>query len=66
MQLEVNGESRSVEDGCPIAQLLQRLELGEQGLAVLVNGELIPRATWPARGLVDGDRIEIVRMVGGG
>ena len=36
------------------------------GIAVAVNGEVVPRNTWAQKEVQDGDDIEIVRAVQGG
>ena len=64
--LTVNGESRTVDDGTSITNLLDVLSIEQQRVAVAVNGEVVPRREHPETLLADGDQIEIVRMVGGG
>ena len=51
-----------------VADLLvaRELDAERKGLAVAVNGEVIPRADWPAHALCAGDEIEIVGAVQGG
>lgn len=46
--------------------LLEALELTGQRLAVEVNDEVIPRSEHSSRELREGDKVEIVRAVGGG
>jgi sulfur carrier protein len=36
------------------------------GIAVAVNGEVVPKATWSQRRLQEGDKVEIIRAVQGG
>jgi thiamine biosynthesis protein ThiS len=62
----VNGESRQVADGTTVAQLVADLKLGARPLAVEVNLELIPRSRHAEHRLSEGDRLEIVTLVGGG
>lgn len=66
MQLQVNGESRHVEASLDAAALLRTLGIGEDGVAVLVNGGLVPRSALASTVLDEGDQVEVVRMVGGG
>ncbi len=63
MHLTVNGEQRDVPDAGTVADLV-----GEprRGVAVAVNGEVVPRAGWPATPLRDGDRVEILTAAQGG
>jgi thiamine biosynthesis protein ThiS len=62
----VNGTPRDVREGTTIAQLLRELELTAQAVAVEVNLQLVPRACHADHRLREGDRLEIVTLVGGG
>jgi sulfur carrier protein len=66
LQIIVNGESRPIAAGTSIAALLDELKLTGRPVAVEVNLELIPRAQHQNHQLADGDRLEIVTLVGGG
>ncbi len=66
MTLTVNGEEREVPAGATVAGLLELLGLDRRRVAVERNREIVPRSTHEAAVLADGDRIEIVQMVGGG
>ncbi len=66
MQIQVNGEQREVEAKASIAGLLEQMELDPRYLAVERNLELVPRAEHAKTLLADGDRLEVVTLVGGG
>ncbi len=66
MQIILNGESRDIPAESTVAELLEALELTGQRLAVEVNREIIPRGEFPGHRLREGDKVEIVRAVGGG
>ena len=66
MQIVLNGEAREVDDGLTISGLLDLLEVPRRYVAVERNREIVPRAQHAETVLVEGDRIEIVTMVGGG
>jgi sulfur carrier protein len=66
MQISVNGEARSIAPGTTIAQLLDELQMQSRHVAVEVNLELIPRAQHLSHELKDGDKLEVVTLVGGG
>ena len=55
-----------LEDGSTIASLLKQLELDPRLVAVEINLEIAPKATYEARIIAEGDTIEIVHFVGGG
>lgn len=66
IQVIVNGERRDVAPGRTLEQLLAELEVRRAGTAVEVNESVIPRSEYEKTTLADGDRIEIVTMLGGG
>jgi len=66
VQIIVNGQPREVAPGTSVAVLLEELGLAGRPVAVEVNLELIPRGEHAARELAEGDRLEIVTLVGGG
>lgn len=66
MHIEINGEPQEIEPGLTIARLLETLELPRRYVAVERNFELVPRAAHEQCTLQEGDRLEIVTLVGGG
>jgi sulfur carrier protein len=66
VQLIVNGEPRVVDDGLTIRGLLDRLGFTDGPVAVERNREVVPRAQHAVTPLAEGDRLEIVHLVGGG
>ncbi len=70
--LVVNGEPRPLGDGTLTGLLeaeavnSQSLSSGARGLAVAVNGQVVPRHAWDAARLAPGDEIEIVKRFAGG
>ncbi len=66
MKVYVNGEPREVPEGATIARLLELSGAPREGVAVELNREIVRRADHPARALAEGDRVEIVGLVGGG
>ncbi|KAA3607330.1 MAG: sulfur carrier protein ThiS [Planctomycetota bacterium] len=66
MQLQINGQARSFPQAMTLAELLQSLEVAGPGVAVERNGRVVPKAAHASTQLADGDRLEVVRLVGGG
>jgi len=66
MQLSVNGASRELAEGATLADLLVALELRSEVVAIERNHELVPRERHAETALDEGDRVEIVTLVGGG
>ena len=62
----MNGEARDLPDDTTVAQLLEALEVAPRGTAVEVNLELVPRPRHAEHRLREGDRLEVVTLVGGG
>ncbi|MGH7244139.1 MAG: sulfur carrier protein ThiS [Phycisphaerales bacterium] len=66
MKVEVNGDSVEVPEGSTVIDLVGRFNLASAPYAVELNREVLPRARHREQTLVEGDRIEIVTLVGGG
>ena len=62
----VNDRERTVPPGTSVAKLLEELGLQPKFLAVELNRRVIPRADHATTVVSDGDRVEIVTLVGGG
>ena len=66
MKIAVNGESVDICEAETIAELIERYALPPQSILVEHNGLALHRREWPGRPLVEGDRIEFIRVVAGG
>ena len=66
MKLLVNGHERESPDGATVRQLLIDANLAGKPCAVEVNNALVPRSNHEVHVLQDGDRVELVTLVGGG
>jgi thiamine biosynthesis protein ThiS len=66
IQIVVNGESTEVQQGSGISSLLLQLGLPNDRVAIERNLEILPRGEWAATTVQQGDRYEIVHLVGGG
>jgi thiamine biosynthesis protein ThiS len=64
--LTINGRERQMPSELSLPTLLTELGVDRRMVAVAHNGDVIPRATYDDVMLHDGDRVEVVRMVGGG
>ena len=66
--ITVNGEARAAPGGGTVAALLMEMgvPLDRRGVAVAVNGEVVPRDRWSSARLDEGDRVDLVRPVQGG
>jgi len=66
MELVINGKREQLPEGINAAQLVEHLGLEKERLAMEVNEEIVPRSNYANYNFSAGDRIEIVRAIGGG
>lgn len=72
MTLTVNGDPRELPPGSTLADLVTQLVPSvqgvpsAQGIAVALDGEVVPRRAWPGTPLGDGSVVEVVTAVQGG
>jgi len=66
MNIQLNGESKNIDDGLTAEQLVVQLGLAGKRLAMEINMEIVPRSTYETVVLKPNDKVEIVRAIGGG
>ena len=68
MTVTVNGEPARVASGTTVSALLSGLghDPSGAGIAVAVNGEVVPRGVWATTELGEDDRIEVLGAAQGG
>ena len=57
---------KTVADGISLAQLVRELGLEKNPIAIELNRRVVPRDRHGETRLAEGDRLEIVTLVGGG
>jgi sulfur carrier protein len=64
----LNGESFEVHQGETLSAVLDRLGVSPQarGVAVAVDGEVVPRACWEVFALAEDARVEVLTAMQGG
>jgi sulfur carrier protein len=62
----INGNRHELDEGAGVPEALVALGAPASGVAVAVDGEVVPRAAWAATPLVDGARVEVLTAVQGG
>jgi sulfur carrier protein len=64
----LNGERAEIEAGETVAAVLAGLGLSERarGVAVAVDGEVVPRAHWETFALAESARVEVLTAMQGG
>lgn len=68
LDVVVNGEAHRVPPGATLADLLAEVlaDLPRRGVAVALNGEVVPRDRHRHEAVADGDVVEVVTAVQGG
>jgi sulfur carrier protein len=66
VRVVVNGQPHELPRPLAIAEMLSQLGIAPRGIAVEVNMQVVPRSRHAEHVLRDGDRLEIVSLVGGG
>jgi sulfur carrier protein len=67
LSIHVNDEPRTLGASATLGVLVAELGLGgRKGVALAVNGSVVPRAAWPDHALAHGDRVLVIRATQGG
>ena len=67
MNVTINGESSDVADGARVADVVSKLAGGrKEGIAVAMNGEIVPRSAWSEVAVRENDKLEVLSAIGGG
>jgi len=68
LSVTINGDRRELPAGATVASVVASLPGAPdgRGVAVAVEGEVVPRVQWPNVELRDGARVEVVVAVQGG
>jgi sulfur carrier protein len=62
----VNGRQRELPETSTLTDLVAQVTVAVQGIAVALNGSVIPRARWSDTSLAEADRVEVLTAVQGG
>jgi thiazole synthase len=68
MRVELNGEMLELPEGATLAEAVRETGAGTEGrgIAVALDGDVVPRGAWGDRQLADGQKIEVVAAIQGG
>ena len=66
--IELNGELVELAPATTVAAVVERAGAGRdrRGVAVAVDGEVVPRSSWEQTELTEGQRVEVVGAIQGG
>ncbi len=66
MNIVVNGEKKNIENQLNLRELLEKLDLPNERIAVELNKQVVRKKDWNATEINEADNIEIIHFVGGG
>ena len=66
MTIVVNGQRHDLPDNAMLTDAIAALTTAVRGVAVALNGSVVPRGQWQSTALVDADQVEILTAVQGG
>jgi sulfur carrier protein len=66
MIITLNGAKADIADGTTIADLITDITGAHRGSAAVVDGEVVPRSSWPLTPLREGQQVELITAVQGG
>lgn len=66
ISVQVNGETQTFAESLGLLELLTQIGMNPRLVAVEYNGEILHRQYWSETRIQNGDRLEVVTIVGGG
>ena len=66
IDITVNGQTESVEEGTVVRDLIERFKLSPKAVIVECNGTVLKASEREHHPLSSGDRLELIQIVGGG
>ena len=65
-KIQLNGDSYEINDGTNLNELLNKLKIQKNKVAIEVNGAIVEKKKYPNLILNKDDKVEIVHFIGGG
>ena len=65
-KIQLNGDPYEINNGTNLNELLNKLKIQKNKVAIEVNGEIVERKKYPKLILNRDDKLEIVHFIGGG
>ena len=65
-KIQLNGSTYEINNGTNLNELLNKLKIQKNKVAIEVNGEIIEKNKYPKLVLNKNDTVEIVHFIGGG
>ena len=65
-KIQLNGNPYEISNGINLNELLNKLKIQKNKVAIEVNGEIVEKSKYPNLILSKDDKVEIVKFIGGG
>tara|TARA_B110000438_G_scaffold255145_1_gene261775 strand:+ start:312 stop:530 length:219 start_codon:yes stop_codon:yes gene_type:complete len=65
-KIQLNGDSYEIKRGINLIELLNKLKIPNNKVAIEVNGEIVEKKKYQNFSLNQNDKVEIVHFIGGG
>lgn len=62
----INGKETELESEITVSKLLETYKLPAEGVAVAINSDIVSRPTFGSTCIQEGDKVELIRAIGGG
>jgi sulfur carrier protein len=66
MNVRVNGEAQELPEGTTVDEIVRRLGAPPSGVAVAMDGEVVPKAVWETTAVREGAAVDVLTAVQGG
>ena len=66
IKIFINGDLKKLPQEANIVSVLESLNISSKHIAIEINENLVFRSDWQETNLKDGDKVEIVKAIGGG
>jgi sulfur carrier protein len=68
MKIQLNGTERETEGEVTVAEIVAMMAADPElrGVAVALDGEVVPRSAWPATSVAEGQQVEVLEARQGG
>ena len=65
-KIQLNGDTYEINNGTSLNELLNKLKIQKNKVAIEVNGEIVEKKKYSNLILNKNDKVEIVQFIGGG
>jgi sulfur carrier protein len=66
MMVKINGQSTEIAEEATLQTLVELKKISPKTIILELNGQIVNSEKWPNTLLKTGDKLEIIRIIGGG